>query len=420
MGLSSRAKLYIVAIALIGLASLGYFGTKVVLSGEAVIASLLFLFFIVVSDLFCTSIPDFGSRVSASIALWVSSALVLGGPLGVVVATVATLISELFLRAKLLAKKQRASLYAIIFNTGQVTVSLSGLAVLMELLHMPVGALVSPADYGKAFLCFSAVVMLNSLLVSGVVSLSTGQEFRYLTTQWFRDFAIQYLILAVSTMVIVVLYSLSTWYMLLGIAPLVLVHLSFRSYVRIREQARRTFEKVAELLDKRDPYTGRHSREVAELSAALARRLGLRGSEVEMVRAIALVHDIGKIAVPDRVLLKAGELTDEEWELMKQHTTVGYDLIKGLEVYGRYAEAVKYEHEHWDGSGYPDGLKGEEIPLVARIIAVADVYNALTTDRPYRKAYPKEKAIEIMREMAGKTLDPHLVEVFLELLEEED
>ena len=205
--------------------------------------------------------------------------------------------------------------------------------------------------------------------------------------------------------------------MLLGLTPLVLVHLSFRSYLRIREEAQKTFEKVVELLEERDPYTGEHSDEVGELAGAIAQELGLRGSEVEMIKAVARVHDIGKIAVPDRILLKPGKLDPEEWEVMKRHPVIGADLLKGLEVYGRYADVVRYEHEHWDGSGYPQGLKGEEIPLAARIIAAADVWHALISDRPYRPAYSWEEAEDIIRSMAGRVLDPKVVGALLRVLE---
>jgi putative nucleotidyltransferase with HDIG domain len=205
--------------------------------------------------------------------------------------------------------------------------------------------------------------------------------------------------------------------MLLGMTPLVLVHFSFRSYLRIREEAQKTFEKVVQLLEERDPYTGEHSGEVADLAGEIAQELGLRGSEVEMIKAVARVHDIGKIAVPDRILLKPGKLDPEEWEIMKRHTEIGADLLKGLEVYGRYADVVRYEHEHWDGTGYPNGLQGEEIPIAARIIAAADVYHALISDRPYRPAYSHEEALDIIRNMAGRVLDPKVVGALLRVLE---
>lgn len=307
--------------------------------------------------------------------------------------------------------------YFLLFNVGQVTLLMGLLALLLRGINAPQGELVTLLDFGKAGVGFIFAVLFNSLLVSGIVTLATGQPFRYLTREWFHDFAPQYLILGASTMLLVVLYSISPWHMLLGVTPLVLVHLSFRSYLSLREIAKNTFEKVVELLERRDPYTGRHSQEVAKLAAAIAQELGLRGAEVEMIEAVARVHDIGKIAVPDRILLKEGKLDPEEWEVMKTHSEVGAELLDGLRVYGKYAKLVRWEHEHWDGSGYPDGLRGEEIPLPARIIAAADVWHALISDRPYRPAYSREEALDIIRRMAGRELDPKVVGALLRVLE---
>lgn len=375
---------------------------------------------IVVADLFATLIPAFRRDISASVALHIATVVSLGSPLGVLIVVVATLASEMYLRVINPNSKGQRSLFiaeVVTFNITQVALSLSITASYFLLLGVPTGYLATGPDFLKVVGGFFIFVFLNSSFVSGVVSLSTRQPFRYLATEWFRDFSVQYLILCISALLLVVLYSLSPWHMLLGLTPLVLVHLSFRSYLKIREEAQKTFEKVVELLEQRDPYTGEHSGEVAELAGAIAQELGLRGSEVEMIKAVARVHDIGKIAVPDRILLKPGKLDPDEWEVMKRHPDIGAELLKGLEVYGRYADIVRYEHEHWDGSGYPQGLKGEEIPLPARIIAAADVWHALISDRPYRPAYPKEKALDIIRSMAGRVLDPKVVGALLRVLE---
>ncbi len=338
-------------------------------------------------------------------------------PQALVTAVLATFASEFYLRLPLIRKRDPMGFYFLAFNTGQVAVILGVGALLFKAINAPQGGLFTLLDFGKAGLLFVCSVLLNSGMVSGIVALATRQPFQYLTREWFRDFSAQYLILGASTFLLVVLNSLSPWYMLLGVTPLVLVHLSFRSHLRIREEAQKTFEKVVELLEERDPYTGEHSGEVAELAGAIAQELGLRGSEVEMIKAVARVHDIGKIAVPDRILLKPGKLDPEEWEVMKRHPEIGADLLKGLEVYGRYADVVRYEHEHWDGTGYPKGLKGEEIPLPARIIAAADVWHALISDRPYRPAYSREEALDIIRGMAGRVLDPKVVGALLRVLE---
>jgi HD-GYP domain-containing protein (c-di-GMP phosphodiesterase class II) len=187
--------------------------------------------------------------------------------------------------------------------------------------------------------------------------------------------------------------------------------------MKLQRQAHLAFEKIAKIVSSRDPYTGIHSEEVAELAVKLAKVLNLPEKEIARIETAARVHDLGKIAVPDAILLKPGPLTEEEWKVMKQHPVVSAEILSGLEIYKDCVDIIRHEHEHWDGSGYPDGLKGEEIPLGSRIIAVADVWHALISDRPYRKAYTKEEARKIMQEMAGKTLDPKLVEVFLKIVE---
>ena len=356
MQLSGKAKGYVGVVVALGAISSVYFFSQATFSRETAIVSLLFFIGIFLSDLFSALIPPFRRRISASVALWVAGALILGGPQGLAVATLATLASELHLRWPLFRKRDPMGYYFLLFNVGQVTLLMGLLALLLRGINAPQGELVTLLDFGKAGVGFIFAVLFNSLLVSGIVTLATGQPFRYLTREWFHDFAPQYLILGASTMLLVVLYSISPWHMLLGVAPLVLVHLSFRSYLSLREIAKNTFEKVVELLERRDPYTGRHSQEVAKLAAAIAQELGLRGAEVEMIEAVARVHDIGKIAVPDRILLKEGKLDPEEWEVMKTHSEVGAELLDGLRVYGKYAKLVRWEHEHWDGSGYPDGL----------------------------------------------------------------
>jgi putative nucleotidyltransferase with HDIG domain len=198
-----------------------------------------------------------------------------------------------------------------------------------------------------------------------------------------------------------------------------MVHISLKGYMKLRSEAKGTFERMLDLLFERDPYTARHSEEVAELSEKIARKMGLPDEEVEVIRSAARIHDIGKISIPDKILFKPGSLNDEEWEVIKKHPIIGADLLQGLEIYTEAVEIVKYEHERWDGSGYPEGLKGEAIPLGARIVAVADVYSALISDRPYRKAYSKEEARKLMEEMRGTKLDPQVVDALFKAIEED-
>jgi HD-GYP domain-containing protein (c-di-GMP phosphodiesterase class II) len=210
------------------------------------------------------------------------------------------------------------------------------------------------------------------------------------------------------------------WHVFLALIPLVLVHVSFRSYLQLQTEARKTFEKISRILDERDHYTAVHSSSVAELSVKIGQEMGLSEREIEKIDIAARVHDIGKVAIPDAVLLKPGPLDDAEWETMKRHPVISAELIEGLEIYSHVANAVRHEHERWNGSGYPDGLKGDEIPIVARIIAAADVYDALSTDRPYRKAFTHEESIEMIGEMRGSELDPGVTDALKRILSSQE
>jgi diguanylate cyclase (GGDEF)-like protein len=163
---------------------------------------------------------------------------------------------------------------------------------------------------------------------------------------------------------------------------------------------------LAVALAERDRYTGEHSAAVIKMSGGVARYLGLRAAEVERVKTAALVHDIGKVAIPDEILRKPGPLTDEEWELMREHPVIGERILSVLPGMSGVARIVRHEHERWDGRGYPDGLAGEEIPVGSRIIIAADAYHAMTSDRPYRAARSHREAIRELTQCAGSQFDP--------------
>ena len=171
---------------------------------------------------------------------------------------------------------------------------------------------------------------------------------------------------------------------------------------------------LAGAIDAKDTYTKGHSTAVSRYSEALARALNLPDDDVERIKLGALLHDVGKIGIPENILGRTGKLSDEEWEIMKQHPVIGAEkVLAPVPALRDLIPMVKHHHEHWDGSGYPDNLKGEEIPLAARIISVADTFHALISDRPYRKGLPIEKAIEILRIGAGIQWDSELVRKFI-------
>jgi len=191
-----------------------------------------------------------------------------------------------------------------------------------------------------------------------------------------------------------------------------------RLYEDVRGLSIATIRSLATAIDARDPYTRGHSDEVTRLAVQLARALGWSGADLEMLEFAALLHDVGKIAIPDAILRKAEPLTPDEWNISRLHPYHSAQIVKPVEPLQRIVPWIYHHQEKWDGSGYPDGLKGEAIPLAARIIAVVDAFNAMTTDRPYRRALSREQAIAELKRGAGTQFDPMVVQVFVRLEEE--
>ncbi len=173
---------------------------------------------------------------------------------------------------------------------------------------------------------------------------------------------------------------------------------------------------LANAVDARDMPTAHHSSRVAEYAEAIAREMSLDEDLVGEVQVAALLHDVGKIGIRDELLSKNGSLTPEEWEIMRRHPVLGYDILAPVPIPDSIKLAVRHSHERWDGTGYPDGLSGEEIPIAARVIAVADAYEAIVTDRPYRRARSPLRAMEEIQGGAGSRFDPEIVAAFLRLL----
>jgi diguanylate cyclase (GGDEF)-like protein/putative nucleotidyltransferase with HDIG domain len=291
-------------------------------------------------------------------------------------------------------------------------------------------AISKPAAGGAAtfFLC-------NSWLVATVVALSRG---RSISTTWREDFLWAgpacFVAAGAATFAASAMSTQEVWLVLFAAALLGLTFHSYRVYLgRVSEHQEHlrivsnlhlaTVEALARAIDARDqtidPESGaaeNHIRRVEARAAALGEAAGMTRDEVEGLKIAALLHDIGKLAVPEHILTKPGRLTPAEFDYIRLHPTVGANILKAVPFPYPVAPYIQSHHERWDGTGYPDGLKGETIPLGARVLAVVDYYDALTANRPYHRAMRQEEAIETLRLEAGKALDPRLIELFMEVL----
>lgn len=192
------------------------------------------------------------------------------------------------------------------------------------------------------------------------------------------------------------------------------------AFERLKNSSRETIVLLSRAAEYRDDDTGEHVRRMAHVAAAVARRMGFDDEACDTLLDAAPMHDVGKIGIPDRILLKPGKLSADEWVIMRQHTLFGARILEGsdADVISLGEVIARTHHERWNGSGYPHGLKGEAIPIEGRITAIADVYDALTSERPYKKAFSIERSLEIIREERGQHFDPDVVDAFLEIHDE--
>jgi len=288
--------------------------------------------------------------------------------------------------------------------------------------------------------------LVNYLLVAPLSWLRRGIHARTVWREGFQPFLpFHFFFLAISLGLIYIyrLYVTNnpdapelyrTLLVALCLLPVLGLIYAFRAYAHQRELAQhnarlalrneRLFLQAVKsqvtALDVKDDYTARHSAAVAQWATDIARRMGLTQQQQNLTHLASLVHDVGKIGVPDEVLNFPGRLEGEAWALIETHCQNGYKILKTIDQFGELADVILYHHERYDGSGYPVGLVGERIPLISRIICVADAYSAMVSDRPYRKALPVEVAKGELRKHAGTQFDPLVVEYFLAVLEEHD
>jgi len=256
--------------------------------------------------------------------------------------------------------------------------------------------------------------VINVLLASTAVALRTNQRIRTVVEGDLGEVAVGLLALAPLAWAMAQMYLLAWWASLLLVFPLYTTRLSYHRFVEMRDMFTQTISSLAAAVDKRDPYTANHSRRVSEISMDIGRDLRLNAGEMEALEWGGLLHDVGKIGVPDNVLLKQERLTREERIMMNAHPVLGAEIIAPVTRLAPELPIIRHHHEWYNGSGYPDRLMGEEIPLLARILHVADAFEAMTAARPYRMTpLSAEQAVAELRKFAGIQFDPGVVDAFV-------
>jgi HD-GYP domain-containing protein (c-di-GMP phosphodiesterase class II) len=308
----------------------------------------------------------------------------------------------------------------MLFNIGQTALYVSAGALAFAAAdRYPTGPELTSTGSLGALLAGAAVMHLcNTALVAGAAGLQLGTSpLRVWTSNLSLDLAPHVIltVLGVAAAMIVAEQPLVLPFVAL---PVVLVHRSVGQTIRLRLDTREALASLVEVVELRDPYTAGHSRRVATTARLLAERLGLTAEEADLIESTGSVHDIGKVAIDPTILTKPGKLTEAEWAEVRRHPGLGADVLERFAAYRVGAAIVRHHHEAWDGTGYPDGLAGDTIPLGARILAVADTFDALTSDRPYRSGFAVPDAIEVLRGGAGHQWDARIVEAMIGLVQE--
>jgi len=320
----------------------------------------------------------------------------------------------------------------ILFNVAAMSLSIFAASSAVSLTLGDLEPLA--ADPGRLIVAAAILAFVHLVLSSGAMSVTSAQETpRPLIEKWKESFiwaSISALAGAACACLIVKLITVISFYAFIISVPVITItYFTYKVYLDRVETSNRHAEQMAELhlktiealaiaIDAKDEVTPDHVHRVQIYATGLARLFGLSDPEVEALKAGALLHDIGKLAVPDYILNKPGALTPAEFDKMKVHTIVGAEILERVGFPYPVVPVVRHHHERWDGRGYPDGLRGDEIPMTARILTLSDCFDAVREHRNYREAMTRERAIEMLKEGSGTVFDPNVVRTFLEHLDE--
>ena len=372
------------------------------------------IFFLTIST-FAEFIPvdlPVGGAISIGFPIDFILILVYGPALAMLISALGALIGETI--------EKKRSWYKIIFNASQYALS-AGIA---GIIYQKIGGVVGLVDLTNyiipAIISAFGYYVINSSLFMIVISLAEEVSMLSVWKTQIKGIVITYIALAPMGLIMAMVYvTIGIWGIILFFFPLILARRSFELYTKMRKMYLETIRALAAAIDAKDPYTKGHSERVAEMSVALAQELNLSDREIENIEYTALLHDIGKIGIDDRILGKKGSLTNEEFDKIKEHPIVGAKIIEPIDFLKNSYWAIYHHHERYNGDGYPDGIKSENIPILARIIAVADAYDAMGSDRPYRKKLNKDKILKELKDQSGKQFDPEVVKALNSVLDRE-
>jgi len=370
-----------------------------------------FFFFLILS-IFAEFVPvqlPVGGAISIGFPIDFLLILVYGPAVAMLISALGALIGEIL--------ERKISWYKIVFNTSQYALT-AGIA---GIVYREVGGMIGSQNIIKyifpATICTFVYCIVNIFLFAIVVLFSQHENIKTIWRISIKEMVPSYIAEAPMGFLMAIVYTqVGIVGIILFFLPLLLARRSFELYAKMRKVYLDTIRALAAAIDAKDPYTKGHSERVSKTAVALAQEMNLSDREIENIEYSALLHDVGKIGIEDGILRKEDKLTIDEYKKIKEHTIMGANIIEPVDFLKNSYRAIYHHHERYNGNGYPDGIKEKEIPISARIIAVADSYDAMGSDRPYRKKLSRETIIKELKEQSGKQFDPKVVEAFLSII----
>ena len=404
-------KLYVYLVFLSGLSMSAY-----ILSDYRDISLLgvvLFGVLIFTADNLSAPLPRTGS-VSANFGISLASLIIFGPPTAIIV----TIISIFNIREFV----KRVPAIKHLFNAGQYLVSIGIASYFFEIVYDHTAEnFFNARNIGLIIATAYIFFVLNTMLTAGVISISEGINFANVWIFNFGWLVPFQLFLAAMALAISFLYKLYGPFTLLFTSlPLIIAQYTYLLRVKERRALLNSILQIVKIMEAKDAYTAGHSVRVAEYSEKISRKLKLNEYDIELLINLANLHDLGKIQVDLSILNKTEKFTEADWDEVKKHPAVGYEIVKEITFLKSEASAILFHHERQDGKGYPYGKKGNELSLFAKILIVADSYDAMSTNRPYRSALTKKEAIRELKVNAGTQFDPKISETLIEILREKD
>ena len=409
--MSLKLKVYIGAVTGLAIALFIYLVPSLSFTADMWLVLIFFIVLSTIAEFMPVDLP-IGGNVTIGFPIDFVVILVYGPATAMVVTVFGALIGEI--------GGGKTRWYKIVFNIAQYALS-AGIA---GMVYQGLGGVIGAANLSNyiipAAICAVVYYLINSNLFMTVISIAEEVSILSVWKNRIRGIIATYLALAPIGFIMAMIYvAIGIWGIILFFFPLILARRSFELYTKMRIVYLETIRALAAAIDAKDPYTKGHSERVAETSVALAQELNLSDRDIENIEYTALLHDIGKIGIADNILGKESKLTNKEFDKIKEHTVMGAKIIEPVDFLKNSYKAIYHHHEKYNGKGYPDGLKSEDIPLSARIIAVADAYDAMGSDRPYRKKLNHNKILRELKEQSGKQFDPEVVKALISVLDRE-